>query len=179
MKENTFSILLVNEDDTVLGTAEKEYVHRHGLLHRAFSIFLFNNKGELLIHKRADSKYHSPGVWTNTCCSHQSTEDDEMQYIHRRLLQEMGVDAELTFLFKHKYSVQFDNGLMEYEYDHVYFGVCSDTPSPDPAEVSDWRWSECDNLLRDMDNNPAGYSYWFRELLPLVCRNKTLQKIIL
>ncbi len=175
MNENNDSILLVDDNDTVTGKAEKGRVHTEGLLHRAFSIFIFNDEGELLIHRRADSKYHSPGVWTNACCSHQTTVHGEMQYIHNRLRMEMGIDTELVFLFKHRYKATFENGLTEHEYDHVYYGVYNGDPVPDPVEVSDWQWYDSESVLEEIKKQPEKYSYWFRELYPLVYNDSRIQ----
>jgi isopentenyl-diphosphate delta-isomerase len=176
--ENTDSILLVDENDNITGKADKERVHKEGLLHRAFSIFVFNDDGELLMHKRSDSKYHSPGVWTNTCCSHQSETENEMLYIHERLSLEMGVDTELSFLFKHQYRAEFPNGLVENEYDHVYYGFFNGTPVPNPAEVSDWQWSDTEMLMVDISRRPENYSYWFKELLPLVLKHEHIVSLL-
>lgn len=178
MNENNDSILLVDESDNVIGTADKEKVHKDGLLHRAFSIFIFNDEGELLMHKRAGSKYHSPGLWTNTCCSHQLSMNGEMQYIHNRLRKEMGIDTELAFLFKHHYRAEFENTLVENEYDHVYFGIYNADPVPDPEEVSDWSWNDCDSLLHEIKIHPDEYSYWFKELFPLVYKHEKVQFIL-
>ncbi|MFW5807950.1 MAG: isopentenyl-diphosphate Delta-isomerase [Spirochaetota bacterium] len=175
---NTGSILLVDEDDNILGTAEKLEVHQKGLLHRAFSVFIFNDEGDILMQKRSGMKYHSPNVWTNTCCSHQTSQTSEMQYIHGRLRQEMGFDTELAFLFKHRYRTQFDNGLTEHEIDHVYYGIYNGDPIPNPEEVAAWRWSDCDMVLRDISAKPDEYSYWFRELYPLVFNTDRIQFIL-
>ena len=139
-------ILTVDEKDNVTGKGEKMKVHREGKLHRAFSIFVFNSKSELLLQKRAKSKYHSGGLWTNTCCSHQRDGETLEKAVHRRLKEEMGFDCELKEVFTFTYRVKFDDGLIENEYDHVFFGKFDGKPEPNPEEVDDWKWISLEEL---------------------------------
>ncbi len=152
-------VLLVNEDDEVIGRKEKIEAHKLGLLHRAFSIFVFNSKSELLIQKRALKKYHSPGLWSNTCCSHPYTENIE-QEAKQRLQKEMGFTCELKEIFSFIYKSDVGNELIEHEYDHVFFGWCDKVPEPDPSEVCDWRWITLDKLQSDIKKNPKKYTPW-------------------
>ncbi|MGC8851384.1 MAG: isopentenyl-diphosphate Delta-isomerase, partial [Candidatus Micrarchaeia archaeon] len=133
-------VILVDENDRELGVGEKMEVHRNGQLHRAFSIFVFNSDGKLLIHQRAKEKYHSGGLWTNTCCSHPRPGEKLDEAIHRRLVEEMGFDCPLKEVFSFVYQVKFENGLFEHELDHVYIGKFDGDPKPNPAEVMDWKW---------------------------------------
>jgi len=133
-------IVLVDKDDREVGKAEKMAVHKKGLLHRAFSVLVFNSKGELLLQQRAKEKYHCGGLWTNTCCSHPRKGETVSQAAHRRLLEEMGVDCELEEIFSFSYRVDFPNGLTENELDHVLIGKSDSRPKPDPKEVEQWKW---------------------------------------
>ncbi len=133
-------IALVDKKDNILGYDEKLKVHEEGILHRAFSIFIFNKKGEMLIHQRAHHKYHSPSLWTNTCCSHLLENMNMDECVHDRLQFEMGFDTNVNFQFKFTYKESFDNGLTEYETDHVYFGIWEGEANPNPDEVATYRW---------------------------------------
>jgi len=155
-------ILIVDEKDNVIGKGEKIRIHREGKLHRAFSIFVFNSKGELLLQKRAESKYHSSGLWTNTCCSHQRDGETLEEAVHRRLKEEMGFDCELREVFTFTYRVKFDDGLFENEYDHVFFGKFDGRPDPNPKEVDDWKWVSLEELRKDVQKNPDDYTYWLK-----------------
>ena len=126
MKEE--EVILVNSEDEILGTMPKMEAHQKGILHRAFSIFLFNSDKELLLQKRSNSKYHSPGLWTNTCCSHQRIDETSIQAANRRLKEEMGITANLEQMFTFKYKTSFNNGLIEHEFDHVLIGHSNETP---------------------------------------------------
>ena len=126
MKEE--EVILVNSEDVILGTMPKMEAHQKGILHRAFSIFLFNSDEELLLQKRSNSKYHSPGLWTNTCCSHQRIDETSIQAGNRRLKEEMGINANLKEAFTFEYKTSFNNGLIEHEFDHVLIGYSNDTP---------------------------------------------------
>lgn len=161
-------VLLVDENDREIETAEKMEAHATGKLHRAFSIFVFNSRGQLLIHKRADNKYHSGGLWSNTCCGHQRPGEGLEISIHRRLKEEMGFDCELKRLFAITYKAELDNNITEHEIDHVFAGVYDDDPDPDPAEVSAYSWIDRHVLVEDMRSNPERYSYWFKLLLEQV-----------
>jgi isopentenyl-diphosphate delta-isomerase len=152
-------VLLVNEDDEVIGKKDKLEAHKLGLLHRAFSIFVFNSKNELLIQKRALSKYHTPGLWTNTCCSHPYSKDIEKE-AKNRLKKEMGFSCELKKVFSFIYKSDVGNNLIEHEYDHVFFGYSDEIPKPDKFEVCDWRWISLEKLQSDIKKEPKKYTPW-------------------
>lgn len=158
-------IVLVNQEDAVTGFADKMEVHVKGLLHRAFSIIIFNSQNEMLIHRRADEKYHSPGLWTNACCSHLPEGMIMNEAIYDRLQHEMGFYCSLSHAFTFHYQVGFDHGLTENEIDHVYFGTFEGIPNPNPDEVSEWKWINVDVLFDDIRNNPADYTYWFKHIM--------------
>lgn len=156
-------VILVDEDDNRIGTAEKLEAHKDGgKLHRCFSIFVFNDEGELLIQKRAENKYHCPGMWANTCCSHQEPGENTLDAAHRRLQEEMGFDCSLEEIFVFQYKAEFDNGLTEKEIDHVLLGRYNDDPDPNPEEVGDWKWIKPGELLIDIERNPEKYTKWLR-----------------
>ena len=161
-------LILVDENDQPLGKEEKLKVHQLGLLHRAFSVFIFNNKGQMLLQQRADEKYHSPGLWTNTCCSHPNYGEQTQDAIKRRLPQEMGMHCEANFAFTFKYKVNFSNGLTEHEYDHVYIGISDTLPNPEKSEVKDWRYATIADLENDILLNPDLYTEWMKIFLPEV-----------
>ena len=161
-------VILVDENDHETGTMEKMEVHKRGLLHRAFSIFILNRKGFLLLQKRASGKYHSPGLWTNTCCSHPRPGETIMLAAVRRLGEEMGIHCPLQKSFQFIYKAQFDNGLTEHELDHVLVGVSDDLPVPDYDEVEDFSYMDVDFLSYDIETNPAKYTVWFRIAFPEV-----------
>ncbi len=158
-------LVLVDENDREVGQDEKIKAHREGRLHRAFSIFIMNSKGEMMLQRRALSKYHSPGLWTNTCCSHPRPGESVMEAAHRRLKEEMGFDCELEEAFSFIYRAEFDNGLTEHEFDHVLVGWCEKEPEPNPEEVEEWKWASIQEIERDVKENPEKYTYWFREAL--------------
>jgi len=155
-------ILLVDENDKEVGIGEKIKTHQEGKLHRAFSIFVFNSKGELLLQRRAKSKYHSGGLWTNTCCSHQRAGEPLEKVVHRRLKEEMGFDCELKEVFSFTYKVKFDNDLFEHEYDHVFIGNFDGEPVPSPEEVDEWKWVDLEELKKSIRENPDSYTYWLK-----------------
>lgn len=158
-------IILVDEKDQVVGTGEKMAVHKAGLLHRAFSVLVFNSKGEILLQQRAKSKYHCGGLWTNTCCSHPRPGEIVLKAARRRLFEEMGIDCELEEIFSFRYRVSFPNGLTENEYDHVLIGKSDNLPKPDINEVEDWKWTDIKSLKADMRKSPEIYTYWFKILI--------------
>ncbi|MDH2205683.1 MULTISPECIES: isopentenyl-diphosphate Delta-isomerase [Empedobacter] len=155
-------VVLVDQDDQKLGLMEKQQAHIAGLLHRAFSVFVFNSKGELMIQQRAASKYHSPTLWTNTCCSHPRDNETYEQAAHRRLGEEMGFDCELEYKFNFIYKAHLENDLIEHELDHVFIGTFDDEPKLNPDEVMAYRWVELDDLKKDMEKNPQNYTAWFK-----------------
>jgi len=155
-------IILVDKKDRAMGTGEKLQVHKAGKLHRAFSIFVFNSRGELLLQKRARGKYHSGGLWTNTCCSHPRAGEKLEQAVHRRLKQEMGFDCPLTEAFSFIYKVKFEDGIYEHEFDHVFVGRHEGTPAPNPEEVEGWKRVSMKELKKDIRKNPGNYTYWLR-----------------
>ena len=158
-------VILVDEHDNSIGTMEKLEAHKKGLLHRAFSIFLFNSKGEMLIQKRAPSKYHSGGLWTNACCSHPLPGEPIAIATRRRLLFEMGIDLQPEFAYKFIYKAPLDKDLTEHELDHVFTGVFNGKPVINPEEVEDWKFESLSNLKRDVIDHPEKYTYWFRLIL--------------
>lgn len=162
----TENVILVNENDEQIGLMEKLEAHQKGLLHRAFSVFVFNSKNELLIHQRALDKYHSPGLWTNTCCSHQRENESTLQAAHRRLQEEMGFDCELNEVFSFTYRAEFSNNLIEHEFDHVLVGTSNILPNPNPSEVAHYKWLSIDQIKSDIQQNPHQYTEWFKIALP-------------
>ncbi|MEM5798278.1 MAG: isopentenyl-diphosphate Delta-isomerase [Candidatus Aenigmatarchaeota archaeon] len=163
-------VVLVDKKDNVIGKEEKIKAHREGKLHRAFSIFVFSSDGKLLLQRRALSKYHSPGLWSNTCCSHPKPDEKLEEAIHRRLIQEMGFDCPLKPTFSFIYKIRFDNGLWEHELDHVFIGKFDGQPKPNKEEVEEWKWVDVDELKQDMKKHPEKYTYWFR-----ICLDKILK----
>jgi isopentenyl-diphosphate delta-isomerase len=161
-------VILVNEQDEQTGTIEKMEAHRKALLHRAFSIFIFNTKGEMLLQQRAMGKYHSPGLWTNTCCSHPRPGEDVETAAARRLREEMGIDTSLEKIFDFIYRTEFDNGLTEFEFDHVYTGVYNGQLKPDKQEVHDYCFRSMEDIEQDLLRCPEKYSSWFRIAFPLL-----------
>jgi isopentenyl-diphosphate Delta-isomerase len=161
-------LVLVDENDKECGKMEKLKAHQLGLLHRAFSVFIFNTKGELLLQQRADCKYHSPALWTNTCCSHPEFGETIEQAIERRLMEEMGMECATEFVFSFKYKVAFDNGLIENEFDHVHFGVSNKLPIPNNSEVKNWKYVNLIQLEKDILQNPNQYTEWMKICFPEV-----------
>ncbi len=154
-------VILVDEQDRQLGLMEKIEAHEKALLHRAFSVFVFNKKDELMLQQRANHKYHSPGLWTNTCCSHQREGESNIDAGKRRLLEEMGFVTELKEITSFIYKAPFDNGLTEHEYDHVLVGYFDGEPQLNPDEVADWKWMSMPDIKSDMITNPQSYTAWF------------------
>lgn len=158
-------IALVDSDDNIIGYQEKYLVHSKGLLHRAFSILVFNSKREILLQQRANDKYHSAGLWTNTCCSHLPQNHNMESFIHERLIGEMGFDCELKFVSSFHYQVTLNDGMTENEIDHIYIGFFEGMPSPNSEEVSNWKWCNTDDLRKEIQSNPEKYTYWFKNIL--------------
>jgi len=155
-------VILVNKKDEVLGYAPKMAAHQKALLHRAFSVFIFNDKGELLLQQRAAHKYHSPGLWTNTVCSHQRKNESNIEAGKRRLKEEMGMTAKLKEVFHFIYKAPFDNGLTEHELDHVMIGFSNHEPKINPDEVMAYKWENLDKMAEDIQKNPQHYTEWFK-----------------
>ena len=162
-------VVLVNENDQEIGIMEKQEAHIKGLLHRAFSVFAFNNKNELLIQQRAFSKYHSPGLWTNTCCSHPRQNEELIEAVKRRCIEEMGLIIDPKFQFSFIYKAVFENGLIEHEFDHVFFANVSSNPTINPTEVNSYKWISLNDLASDIAKNPKAYTEWFK-----ICFEKVL-----
>lgn len=155
-------VILVDKNDNQLGLMEKIEAHKKAVLHRAFSVFILNKNNELLLQKRALSKYHSPGLWTNTCCSHPRDGESVINAGIRRLSEEMGFETELNTLFSFIYKAEFDNGLTEHEFDHVLLGRYNKNPLINKLEVSDWRWIDVELLKKDVVVSPYLYTVWFK-----------------
>lgn len=169
-------LILVDENDNETGLMEKLAVHETGSLHRAFSVFIFNSKGELLLQQRADNKYHSGGLWTNTCCSHPVSGEEIQETIRKRLKDEMGIECETDFQFSFIYKTVFDNGLTEHELDHVYFGKSDELPVPNILEAKDWKYIALGQLEKSIRQNPQDYSAWLKICLPQVIEKINLKK---
>lgn len=161
-------VILVDENDQPVGLMEKMEAHRKALLHRAFSVFIFNQKGEMLLQQRAISKYHSGGLWTNACCSHPFPEEDTADAASRRLKEELGFEASLEKLFHFTYKADFDNGLTEHEFDHVFAGIYEGSIVPDPAEVQDYCFKSLSSIKNSLESHPAKYTAWFHIAFPKV-----------
>jgi len=159
-------VILVDENDQVLGTMPKMEAHLQNKLHRAFSVFIFNSNNELLIHQRAADKYHSANLWTNTCCSHQRPNENNIEAAERRLEEEMGMQAEnLVDKFHFIYQVKLENDLYEHELDHVLVGVSNEDPNPNPNEAQDYRWINIDDLKKEIEQKPEDFTFWFKKII--------------
>lgn len=160
MKEE--NVILVNESDEPIGVMPKMEAHQKAVLHRAFSVFIFNSEGKLMLQQRALHKYHSPGLWTNTCCSHQRLGESNLEAGNRRLFEEMGMEVDLEELFSFIYKAPFDNGLTEHELDHVMIGYSEQSPVINKEEVEDWKWMGMDDIKTDINTQPEAYTAWFK-----------------
>lgn len=157
-------VILVDINDSPLGFMEKMEAHSKAELHRAVSVFIVNSKGEWILQKRALNKYHSKGLWTNTCCTHPYPGESDIDAANRRLMEEMGMCCNLKEAFSFIYKEQFENGLTEYEFDHVFTGQTNDIPLVDPNEVDDWTGKAFSDLHRDIVDNPSQYTVWFKKI---------------
>jgi isopentenyl-diphosphate delta-isomerase len=155
-------VILVNEKNEQIGLMPKMEAHEKAILHRAFSVFIFNDKNELMLQQRALDKYHSPGLWTNTCCSHQRDGETNIEAGKRRLQEEMGFVTQLQDSISFIYKAPFDNGLTEHEYDHVLLGKFNDKPDINPEEVASWKWMSIEHIKVDIALNPEIYTEWFK-----------------
>jgi isopentenyl-diphosphate Delta-isomerase len=160
MKEE--QVILVNEKDEPIGLMNKIEAHEKAMLHRAFSVFILNDKNEVMLQQRAHHKYHSPLLWTNTCCSHQRAGETNIEAGKRRLYEEMGFKTELKELFYFIYKAPFDNGLTEHELDHVMIGYYNDEPKINDDEVESWKWMKIEDIKQDMIENSEIYTVWFK-----------------
>jgi len=166
--ETRNEVVLVDQNDQVTGTAPKMEAHIKGLLHRAFSVWITNSKGEILLQQRAWDKYHSPGLWSNSCCSHPQPGEAIEDSARKRLFEEMRIDSRLDFAGKFYYKVDFDEELAEHEIDYVFTGLYDGPVNPDPEEVADYKWIDRDELLEELKENPQHFTYWFPKVLDLV-----------
>ncbi|MBN2367502.1 isopentenyl-diphosphate Delta-isomerase [Candidatus Woesearchaeota archaeon] len=164
-------VILVDKNDKEIGISEKLSVHKSGKLHRAFSIFVFNSKKELMLQKRSLKKYHSPDLWTNTCCSHPQPGKELIQEAEKRLEEEMGFSCRLEEKFSFIYKAELGE-LTEHEYDHVLFGRYDSEPNPNPEEVSDWRWVSMDELKKEISEIPDKFTEWLK-----LCIDRVIEEI--
>jgi isopentenyl-diphosphate delta-isomerase len=158
-------VILVNKHDQEIGTMDKMEAHQQGMLHRAFSVLIFNSKGKLLIHRRAFGKYHSEGLWTNTCCSHPLPGESIVKAANRRLMEEMGMNTPLATLFSFIYRAELDNNLVEHELDHVLIGFTDQEPMVNMEEVCDYQWIAVDELEERLESNPQAFTEWFKKII--------------
>ena len=158
-------LILVDKNDKPLGSGFKIPIHQQGLLHRAFSIFIFNNQGELMLQQRAAKKYHSGKLWTNSCCGHPRWGENTDDAAHRRLGEEMGMDCKLYPVSTLVYRAQVSNNLIEHEYDHIYVGLFNDSPKINFNEANDWKWQDTVQLEKELKNSPEQFTIWFREII--------------
>lgn len=156
------NVILVNTKDEPIGLMPKLEAHEKAVLHRAFSVFVMNDKNQIMLQQRAHHKYHSPLLWTNTCCSHQREGESNIQAGSRRLFEEMGFNTELKELFHFIYKAPFDNGLTEHELDHVMIGYYNESPTINPEEVEDWKWMGIEDVQSDIQLRPEEYTVWFK-----------------
>lgn len=165
-------VVLVDQNDNEIGRMEKLQAHREGVLHRAFSILIFNSNGDWLIHKRAKDKYHSSGLWTNSCCSHPRPDEDLLDACNRRLNEEIGLVSDLNFAYNFIYKTNFENGLMEHELDHVFIGETDDKPILNPNEVEAFRYVDSITLSNEIKLHPEKFTIWFRLIFDHVMKNR-------
>ena len=170
-------VILVNEKDEPIGLMPKLQAHEEALLHRAFSVFILNDKNEIMLQQRAVGKYHSPLLWTNTCCSHQRNGESNISAGKRRLFEEMGFSVELKELFSFIYKAPFDNGLTEHEFDHVMVGYFNEDPSINKEEVESWKWMSIEAVRQDMQQHPEVYTEWFKIIFDKFYHHIEAQKI--
>ena len=159
IKEN---VVLVDRNDNPMGLMPKLEAHEKGVLHRAFSVFILNQKSQLMLQRRALDKYHSPGLWTNTCCSHPRESESNIEAGVRRLKEEMGFTTPLKSMFSFIYKSKFDNGLTEHEFDHVLLGYYDKQPLINTIEVSEWKWMSLDKIILEIKNKPEDFTVWFK-----------------
>lgn len=170
-------VILVNQNDEQIGLMPKLQAHEEALLHRAFSVFILNDKNEVMLQQRAADKYHSPLLWTNTCCSHQRDGETNIHAGKRRLQEEMGFSVELKELFSFIYKAPFDNGLTEHEFDHVMIGYFNEQPHINKTEVESWKWMSIEDIKEDMKQQPEVYTEWFKIIFNKFYHHIEAQKI--
>jgi isopentenyl-diphosphate delta-isomerase len=158
-------VVLVDTEDNVIGVMDKMEAHLKGHLHRAFSIFIFNSKGEMLLQQRAAGKYHGGSLWTNACCSHPLPGEEIVSAAHERLIFEMGLECELSKIFSFIYHAKVENELIEHEYDHILVGITDQVPNFNPDEVQDYRWVSISDLEMEIQQNPDRFTVWFRKIM--------------
>ena len=169
-------VILVDENDNPIGTLEKYEAHMHGAkLHRAFSIFVFNSKGETLLQRRALTKYHSKGKWSNTCCSHPAVGESIEVAAHRRLVEEFGFDCKMKEHFSFTYRTDVGDGLTEHEFDHILIGKYDGQPKPNPEEIMDYKWISPQDLTTDINAHPENYTLWMKIALERIIAEKMWQ----
>lgn len=161
-------VILVDQNDLEVGAIDKMEAHIKGMLHRAFSIFLFNSKKEMLIHQRAAGKYHGGGLWTNACCSHPQPGEELKSSAIERLYFEMGLHCDLQKAFSFIYHAPVENGLIEHEYDHVYIGFTDDNPILNPEEVQAYRWVSTQDLKKEIETEPEKFTFWFKKAVQMI-----------
>jgi len=166
-------VILVDEFDNPIGTEEKLKAHEDGVLHRAFSVFIFDTSGKMLLQKRASEKYHSGGLWTNTCCSHPKPNELTLDAANRRLMEEMGMKSELHYCFSFQYKAELDSDLIENEFDHVFIGVTDDLPILNTNEAEGFKYMETEQVIDAMEENPKDYTEWFK-----ICINELNHYIV-
>ena len=159
------NVIIVDQFDNELGFTAKLEAHTNGVLHRAFSIFLFNSQDQLLLQKRAKGKYHSGGLWSNSCCGHPRPGEKTLAAANRRLMEELSVSCKLQLAFAFQYHTELDNYLIEHEFDHVFVGRFDGSPGPDESEVEDWKWMEIGKLTGDLERNPDRYTFWLKTVM--------------
>ncbi|WP_221391269.1 isopentenyl-diphosphate Delta-isomerase [Dyadobacter sp. NIV53] len=169
---NDNEVVLVNEHDDEIGYMPKLEAHQKGVLHRAISVFIFNSKGEILLQQRAMGKYHSEGLWSNTCCSHPLPHESPASGAVRRLQEEMGIQASLEFLYSFIYKAELENGLIEHELDHIFWGISDHEPIINTSEVSNYKYVTIEELKTDLEQNPARYTEWLK-----ICFDEVADKI--
>lgn len=174
MKEK---VILVDSNDVEIGLMEKMQAHEQAQLHRAFSVFLLNNKNEVLLQRRALGKYHCAGMWTNTCCSHPRAGETLQNAVDRRLLEEMGISCKTNWSYSFIYKADVGNGLVEHELDHVFIGRFNEAPQPNAEEVADWKYVSVNELKIDMSNHPDQYTPWFKIIFNEVTNKGILELV--
>lgn len=171
------TVILVDEQDNMIGQMEKLEAHQKGVLHRAFSIFIFNNRGEMLLQQRASEKYHGANLWTNTCCSHPELNKTLHESAKDRLFYEMGIECDIDEVFSFIYKAHVENNLIEHEYDHVFVGYSDTQPKLNPLEVKAYKWIKLSTLEEDLKEHPKNYTYWFKTAFPDILNHISKTKL--